>query len=88
VIHNTCPCCEVARPPHCAGCTFALDCPDACEDFDYVSDLRITDDEVAAVWRAIRRCDANAQAQMVSGMGADEESVDAETMYSMLRRLC
>jgi hypothetical protein len=50
--------------------------------------LRITDDEVAAVWRAIRRCDANAQAQMVSGMGADEESVDAETMYSMLRRLC
>jgi hypothetical protein len=31
MIHNTCPCCEVARPPHRDGCTFAADCPEAWE---------------------------------------------------------
>ena len=55
MIHHTCPCCEVALPPHRDGCTFAADCPEACEDFDYVASLRLTDDEreafkVAAEW--------------------------------------
>ena len=49
VIHNTCPCCEVPRPPHCDDCTFAVDCPEACADFDYVANLRLTDEEREAI---------------------------------------
>jgi hypothetical protein len=49
MIHNTCPCCEVSRPPHCDDCTFAVDCPEACADFDYVANLRLTDAERQAI---------------------------------------
>ena len=49
MIHGTCPCCGIDRPPHRHGCTFAIDCPEACEDFDYVASLRLTDEEREAV---------------------------------------
>ena len=35
MIHDLCPCCEVARPPHKDDCTFADDCPNECAIFDY-----------------------------------------------------
>ena len=40
MIHTTCPCCEVACPPHRDGCTFYVDCQSEAKDFDDVALLR------------------------------------------------
>ena len=40
MIHSTCPCCEVACPPHRDGCTFHVDCQSEAKDFDDVALLR------------------------------------------------
>jgi hypothetical protein len=89
MIHNTCPCCEVSRPPHRDDCTFAVDCPEACADFDYVANLRLTDEERVdvAMWlsECLRQCSLAAD-------GGSEEVAErwrlrSERAAQMLERL-
>lgn len=80
VIHNTCPCCEVPRPPHCDDCTFAVDCPEACADFDYVANLRLTDAERAFL-------ELHAHRLVGWSRSSDESKKELVTVRGLLERM-
>jgi hypothetical protein len=63
----------VSRPPHRDDCTFAVDCPEACADFDYVANLRLTDEERHAI-AVVRNCAMTRAERFLTQSDAEREA--------------